>query len=82
MKKIGVVSPNPAIFNNLCHTFLARNVKKVCKPMPDQTEDIEVALIPLTDIPKLIQRGEINHALVIAAFYWHSLRFREGLTRP
>ena len=82
IKKIGVVNPNPAMFNNFCHTFLARNVRKVCDPMPDQTEDIEVALVPLTDIPKMIQQGEINHALVIAAFYWHSLQFREGLTKP
>jgi ADP-ribose pyrophosphatase len=45
--KIGGVSPNPAIFDNRCYTFVAQNVKKVCEPMPDQTEDIEVVLVPL-----------------------------------
>lgn len=72
--KIGVVSPNPAIFSNRCYTFIARNIKKVCDPNPDQTEDIEVALIPLSDIPELIRKGEIDHAMVITAFYLYFLR--------
>ena len=80
--KIGVVNPNPAIFNNRCHTFLARNVTKMCDPMPDQTEDIEVVLVPLVDIPELIRKGKIDHAIVIAAFYWFSLQYEEGWARP
>jgi len=72
--KIGEVNPNPALFNNRCHTFLAQNVKKVHDPMPDQTEDIEVVLIPLSDIPELIRKGEIDHAMVITAFTWYFLR--------
>lgn len=72
--EIGVVNPNPALFNNHCYTFFARNVKKVRNPMPDQTEDIEAVLIPLYDIPELIRKGEINNAMVITAFYWYSLR--------
>ncbi len=69
-KKIGEVSPNPAIFNNRCHTFLARNLRKSGDPSPDQTEDIEVVLVPLSEIPQLIRAGEIDHSLVITAFYW------------
>jgi len=73
--KIGVVSPNPAIFGNRCYTFIARNVQKVRNPMPDQTEDIEVVLIPISEIPELIRKGEIDHAIVIAAFYSSFLQF-------
>jgi ADP-ribose pyrophosphatase len=72
-KKIGVVNPNPAIFSNRCHTFLARNLTKVGNPTPDQTEDIDVVILPLSDIPGLVRKGVIDHALVIAAFYWYSL---------
>ncbi len=68
--RVGVVSPNPAIFNNRCHTFVARNLRKVDGPNPDQTEDIEVVLTPISDIPQLIRMGTIDHALVIAAFYF------------
>jgi ADP-ribose pyrophosphatase len=72
-KKIGVVNPNPAIFSNRCHTFFARNLTKVGSPTLDQTEDIDVVLLPLSDIPRLIRNGVIDHALVIAAFYWYSV---------
>jgi len=75
--KIGVVNPNPALFNNRCYTFLAQGVKKVTDPTPDQTEDIEAGLIPLADIPKLILKGGIDHAMVITAFTWYFLRYPE-----
>ncbi len=80
--KIGVSNPNPAIFNNRCYTFVARNVIKGRDPMPDQTEDIEVVLIPLIDIPDLIREGKIDHAIVISAFYWFFLQGQKGLIKP
>jgi len=66
---LGFVHPNPAIQNNLCHTFLARNVFPTGNRNQDEREDIEVVLKPLSDIPRLIREGTISHALVIAAFY-------------
>ncbi|MGO8989691.1 MAG: NUDIX hydrolase [bacterium] len=81
VEKIGVSNPNPAIFNNRCYTFVARNVMKVRDPMPDQTEDIEVVLIPLTDIPELIRKGKIDHSIVISAFYWYLLQDQKGLIK-
>jgi ADP-ribose pyrophosphatase len=66
---LGSVHPNPAIQNNLCYTFLARNVRHAGDLMQDDREDIEVVRRPLADIPDLIREGEITHALVIAAFY-------------
>jgi ADP-ribose pyrophosphatase len=75
--KIGAVNPNPAIFNNCCHTFLARHLKKVADPTPDQAEDIEVVLIPVSDIPDLIRQGKIDHTIVIAAFHFYFLSSRE-----
>jgi 8-oxo-dGTP pyrophosphatase MutT (NUDIX family) len=80
--KIGVVNPNPALFNNRCYTFLARDIKKMTDPAPDQTEEIEVVLIPLVDIPQMIVKGEIDHALVITAFTWYFLRYPERLKNP
>ncbi len=72
--KIGVANPNPAIFNNHCYTFLAQKIQKVSDLIPDQTEDIEVVLVPLVDIPELIRTGKIDHAIVISAFTWYFLR--------
>lgn len=65
---LGRVNPNPALFSNRCYTFLAENVRQVSIATPDQTEDIEVVLLPLADIPQLIREGQIDHAIVIQAF--------------
>jgi ADP-ribose diphosphatase len=80
--KIGVVNPNPALFNNRCHTFLAQGIQKVAEPMPDQTEDIEVVLVPLVKVPRLVLKGEIDHAMVITAFTHYFLRNPVGLGKP
>jgi ADP-ribose pyrophosphatase len=67
---LGATNPNPAIFNNLCHTFLVENVKKVSDINLDDNEDIEVVLKPLAEVPSLIAEGNIDHALVIIAFHF------------
>ena len=72
--KIGVVNPNPALFNNRCYTFLAKDIRKVSNPKPDQTEDIEVVRIPIGKISGLILKGKIDHAMVITAFCHYFLR--------
>ena len=74
--QIGEVNPNPAIFSNRCFTFLARKVKKVADPKPDQAEDIETILVPLVDIPELIRQGRIDHAIVVAAFHFYFLAIK------
>ena len=68
---IGSVNPNPAIFNNCCHTYLVRNVKKFAEMKLDPDEDIEVMHVPIQEIPLLIRKGIINHALVVVAFHFY-----------
>jgi len=67
---LGSTNPNPAIFNNLCHTYLVENARKTSDKDLDDDEDIEVVHVPLADIPGLIADGTINHALVIIAFHF------------
>jgi ADP-ribose pyrophosphatase len=71
---LGAVNPNPAIFNNLCHTYLVEKARKTSPKNLDPDEDIEVVLVPLSEIPTLIERGMINHALVIVAFHYYFSR--------
>jgi 8-oxo-dGTP pyrophosphatase MutT (NUDIX family) len=66
---LGNVAPNPAIHNNLCHTYLARNARLRGAQNLEGTEDIEVLLLDPAEVPKLIVDGAINHALVVTAFY-------------
>jgi ADP-ribose pyrophosphatase len=68
---LGSACPQPAILSNRSITYLARDVQQVQEPQLDETEDIEVVLLPLSEIPSLIQRGDISNAMVILAFYWY-----------
>ena len=73
---LGSTNPNPAIFNNLCHTYLVEGAKKVSDLNLDVDEDIEVELRPLSDISDLMEKGIINHALVIVAFHHYFAKNR------
>ncbi|MBI5478969.1 MAG: NUDIX hydrolase [Deltaproteobacteria bacterium] len=70
VEPLGVIHPNPAMQRHACHTFAARGARLVADQHFDQTEDIEVVLVPLREIPARIAAGEITHALVVVAFAW------------
>ncbi len=70
MELLGAIEPNPAIQDNRCHSFLAHNCEKLGEPQPEEMEDLTVELVPLAEVPGLIQNGEISHALVVVAFTW------------
>jgi hypothetical protein len=74
VRPLGVIHPNPAIQGNRCHTFVAHGVRRCVQPKFDSTEETEVALVPLANIPELIRDGTIGHALVVVAFHWLGLR--------
>ena len=69
--EIGMVHPNPALFDNICYTFLARNARKIKVPVFEGTEDIDTVLYPASDIKKLIKNGTITHSIVINALYFY-----------
>ena len=70
---LGAIHPNPAIQANRCHSFLARNVEKISEPHFDTTEETEVILVPVGELPELVRQERITHALVVVAFYWYDL---------
>lgn len=73
-KIIGVVTGNPAMLNNRVHTALIENVTADSEQQLDGLEEIAVRLVPLEDVPSLIQSGLIHHSLVVAAFAHFILR--------
>jgi 8-oxo-dGTP pyrophosphatase MutT (NUDIX family) len=62
------VRPNPAIQNNWCYLYAAEHCRKVGELHLDPFERIDVFERPLTDIPEMIERGEISHCMIINAF--------------
>ena len=71
MAFLGAVHPNPAIQNNRCHTFLARDVRPRQTQRLDGAEDIEVQEAPWSEVSRMVDQGEISHSLVLAALFWY-----------
>ncbi len=67
---LGSVQPNPALQTNACSTWLVPNARQVHALALDDGEDIEVTLVPRAEIDDWVADGRIDHALVVAAFYW------------
>lgn len=68
VEPIGSIAPNPAILDNLCHSYVATELEFHGALELDSTEDIEVVKIPLQQVPGLIREGQISHSLVVVAF--------------
>jgi ADP-ribose pyrophosphatase len=67
---VGECFPQPAILTNKCFFFLAPNAVRVQTQNLDAGEDIEILVIPLKEIPLKINGGEIDHGMVLLAFYF------------
>ena len=74
VEPLGSINPNPALFGNRLHTYLAHECECVAELDNDDHEETVVELIPLREIPDLLRRGQIDHALVMVAFSWLDLR--------
>lgn len=68
--QLGHVRPNAAFLRNWCASFLAEGVELTAQPKFDPGEDIRVELHALSEMPGLLSSGQIDQALVVAAFYW------------
>ena len=62
---LGASEPNPAILNNLCHHWLARDVVLNHSVSPDDGEDITVITAGLEEIRNAVSSGRLRHALAI-----------------
>jgi ADP-ribose pyrophosphatase YjhB (NUDIX family) len=71
------VGANPALQSNVQHSFLARGARLVAPTAFDETEECEVVLFPVRDVPALLDEGHVTHALVVVALE-RFLRRRAG----
>ena len=71
VEAVGRVNPNPALFGNAVHTFVATGCERVGEVQGDgSTEETVVQLVPRAELDQWLARGAIDHALVIAGLYW------------
>jgi 8-oxo-dGTP pyrophosphatase MutT (NUDIX family) len=65
---LGFVTPNPALQNNRCHTFLAIGATRALAPKFDAYERIETVLLSRREAAGALRDGTVHHGLVLAAF--------------
>jgi 8-oxo-dGTP pyrophosphatase MutT (NUDIX family) len=78
VRPLGSLNPNPALFANRVHSYLAEDVERVAEIANGPLEETVVELVPAAEIPERVRRGEIDHALVVAALHWWSLAQEPG----
>jgi ADP-ribose pyrophosphatase len=72
---LGVLNPNPALFANRLHTFMAEGVERVGEVQNKGNEHTAVELVPVAEIERLLVEGRVDHALV-AGTLWRFLHER------
>ena len=70
---IGQVFSNPAILSNTTFTVLVQNCRLQHDVQLDSGEDLVTRLVPIADIPGLVQNAKIRHSLVVVALYHFDL---------
>jgi 8-oxo-dGTP pyrophosphatase MutT (NUDIX family) len=70
------LSANPALTTNLTHAFLADGVEPLGDAAPDLTEDLRVHLMPVAELPGLIDGGDVIQALHAAPLLRYLLKRR------
>ena len=66
LEPLGSVNPNPALFGNRLHTFVARDVERLGPAENHGLEETSVVLVPRGELGELVRGGGIDHALVLA----------------
>ena len=68
-ESLGWMHPMPALFTNKFHVFLARDAVPTGQLNPDETEEIETVLLPLSGVKDSIRLGRIRCSVMIAALH-------------
>ena len=69
IEPLGVFAPNPALENNRCHAFVAEVDEEPhsARDTSDLLEEIELVRVSASELPYLLDEGQIRHALVVAS---------------
>lgn len=72
---LGSVSPNPALFKNCYHVYLAEDLKPTGEQNLDDDELLTFELMPVDQVIAGYGRGEFQHALMgTALMFYHQYR--------
>ncbi len=77
--EVGRLYPNPAIQRNTLYCYLATDVEWVGEQDLDESEEIDVELVPLDEVVEMVRTGKFRHALNVAVIF-HALIHLKKLT--
>jgi 8-oxo-dGTP pyrophosphatase MutT (NUDIX family) len=60
----------PSLVTSRISTIVVRNARPVAQPNFDHAEELSIEIVPASEIPRMIQDGQIDHALVVAGLLW------------
>ncbi|WP_028974745.1 NUDIX hydrolase [Spirochaeta cellobiosiphila] len=69
-KQISAVAANPAVQNNMTYGFIATGLEKTHKLNLDDTEDLELVLMPLEEFYDRFKKGEFVHSLLLNTIFY------------
>lgn len=75
--EVGRLYPNPAIQHNTLFCYLALGAERIGGQHLDDSEDIEVELVPLEDLTQMAAQGKFLHALHVAVLF-QALEYLKG----
>lgn len=79
IESLGSINPNPALFANRVHMWVALDCESVAPIRNSSTEETIVERLPLRELGATVRAGRIDHALVVATLYAFELwRQAEG----
>ena len=73
VQPLGEVNPNPALFGNRVHTFIATGCERVAEIANEGAEETHLELVARAALPDRVRAGDVDHALVLAGLYWWEL---------
>lgn len=69
-EELARTSPNPSNQTNLSISYLATGAKKVSRQELDNTEDIEIVVMPLEEVVQLLKSNRIVQAMHVTSLYY------------
>jgi 8-oxo-dGTP pyrophosphatase MutT (NUDIX family) len=78
--RLGTVWSNPSLVSSRITTIVVENARPVGRTAFDQQEELSLELVDEAEIPRMIEDGRIDHALVVQGLLaW--MAWRDGFLR-
>ena len=74
---VGEVAANPGVLSNYTKLYLATGGKKTAKQKLDHNEEIEVILVPLSELKEILLQNKIPQALHTSCIFYALLKLGE-----